>query len=64
MINLALAFLADFRPRGAHGGSREPWDGLRLENSAGCTDTQTRRPVLRPVRGYFVFLGPAGAFGF
>ncbi len=26
-----LGFLADVRPLGAHGGPREPWDGLRLE---------------------------------
>ncbi len=33
---LSPVFLADFRHLGAHGGPREPWDGLRLENSAGC----------------------------
>jgi hypothetical protein len=30
MINPA-PFFADFRPLGAHGGPREPWDGLGLE---------------------------------
>ncbi len=59
MTNLALGFWWIFGPLGAHGGPREPWDGLRLENSEGCTKHQPRRPTLRPVRGYFVFLGPA-----
>ncbi len=31
MINPAPGVLADFRPLGAHGGPREPWDELRLE---------------------------------
>ncbi len=48
--------MADFRPPGAHGRPREPWDGLRFENNEGCTKNQPRGPALRPVHGYFVFL--------
>jgi hypothetical protein len=49
-------FSADFRPLGAHGGPGTLGNGPGSKNSAGCTKHQTRRPIISPIRGHFVFL--------
>ena len=47
-----------FRPTFGPSRAREPGNGPGPQNSAGCTKNQLRRPIIRPIRGHFVFLGP------
>ena len=47
-----------FRPTCDPSRAREPENGPGSQNSAGCTKNQPRRPIIRPTRGHFVFLGP------
>ena len=47
-----------FRPTFGPSRAREPGNGPGPQNSAGCTNKQLRRPIIRPIRGHFVFLGP------
>ena len=58
MINPAPGFWTIFGPWGPTAGPGSPGNGPGSRNSAGCTKNQTRRPILSPIRGHFVFLGP------
>ncbi len=53
-----LGFWPIFGPLGPTAGPGSPGEGPGSKNSAGCTTNQPCMPILRPVRGYFVFLGP------
>ncbi len=57
MINQENVF-GLFGPPGPPGGLRSPGNGPGSKNSAGCTKNQPRRPILSPICGHFVFLGP------
>ncbi len=59
MINPAPGFWPIFGPLGPTAGPGSPGKGTGLENSAVCATNQPRKPIPRPVRGYFVFLVPA-----
>ncbi len=59
MINQAPGFWPIFEPLGPTAGPGSLGTGSGSKNSAGCTKHQPRGPILRPVRGYFVFLVPA-----
>ncbi len=54
MINPASGFRPIFCPPEPPGGSRSPGNGAIFR--AGCTNNQTRRPILSPIRGCFVFM--------
>ncbi len=56
MINPAPVFLAIFGPLGPTAGPGSPGMGSGSKNIAGCAKNQPRRPILSPVRGYFVVL--------
>ncbi len=45
--------------RGTRGAPEAPGDRSGSTNSASCIRSQPRRPILRPIRGYFVCLGSA-----
>ncbi len=59
MTNSGPGILADFRPLVAHGGPGSLGTGSGSKHSARYAKNQSRRPIIRPVRGYFVFLVPA-----
>ena len=59
IIKLAPGFRPIFGPSGPTAGPGSHGTGSGSKDSAGCTKNQPRRPVLRPVRGYFVFVVPA-----
>ena len=58
MINPAPGFWPIFGPLGPTAGPGSPGNGPGSKNSGGCTKNQPRRPILSPIRGHFVFLGP------
>ncbi len=59
MINPAPGFWPIFSPVGPAAGPGSLGTGSGSKHIAGCTKNQPRRPILRPVLGYFVFLVPA-----
>ncbi len=59
VINFAPGLWPIFDPLGPTAGPGNLGTGSGSTNSAGCATNQPRRPILRPVRGYFVFLVPA-----
>ncbi len=54
-INPAPGSWPIFGPLEPTAGPGSPGNGP----GAGCTKNQPRRPILRPIRGHFVFLGPS-----
>jgi hypothetical protein len=58
MINPAPGFWPFFGPLWPTAGPGSPGNGPGSKNSAGVTNNQPRRPILSPVRGHYVFLGP------
>ncbi len=58
MINPAPGFGPIFGPLGPTAGTGSLGTGSGLRASAACAENQPRRPILRPVRGYFVLLVP------
>ncbi len=59
MINHSTGFWQIFGPLGPTAGPGSLGTGSGSKNSADCTTNQLRRSIMRPVRGYFVFLVPA-----
>ncbi len=57
--NPAPVWLADFRPSGADGGPPESRERVRFTKIVQVTFKISPGPVLRPIRGYFVFWGLA-----
>ncbi len=51
-------FLPNLGPPGLPGGPGSPGNGPGSTNRAGCSKNQLRRPIIRPIRAHFVFLGP------
>ncbi len=58
MINPASGFWTILGPPGPPGGPGSSGNGPGSKKSAGCTKDQPGRPILSPIRGHFVFLGP------
>ncbi len=56
MINLAPDFWPIFGPLRPTAGPGSPGKGPGSKHSAGFTKHQLRRPILSPIRAYFVFL--------
>jgi hypothetical protein len=63
-INPASGFGPMFGPLGPTAGAGSRGTGSGSKSSAGCTNNQPRRPILSPIRGYFVFLGPTALGGY
>ncbi len=59
MINPAPGVWPILDPLGPTAGPGSLGMGSRSKNSAACTKKQPRRPIIRPIRGYFVFFVPA-----
>ncbi len=55
IIDAASGFWSIFGPPGPPGGSGSTGNGPGSKNCAGCTEDQTRRPIISPIRGYLVF---------
>ncbi len=55
MITPAPGFWPIFGPPGPTAGPGSHGNGPGSKNSAGCTKSQPRRPIIGPSRGYFVF---------
>ncbi len=55
MINLASGFWPIAGPLGHVVGPGSLGNGSGSKDSASCAKHQQRRPILKPVRGYFVF---------
>ncbi len=58
MIKPAPGFWPSFGPLEPAAGPGSLGRGSGSKNSAGCTHKQPRRPILSPIRGHFMFLGP------
>ncbi len=58
MINLAPFFLPIFGPSGPTAGPGSPGNDPGSKNNAGCTNNQPGIPIISPILGHFVFLGP------
>ncbi len=58
MINAAPGFWPIFGPLGPTAGRGCLGTGSDSKHDAGCTKNQPRNPILSPIRGHFVFLGP------
>jgi hypothetical protein len=58
MINLASGLWPIFGPLRPPAGHGRPGNGPGSKNSAGNTQSQPRKPIISPIRGHFVFLGP------
>ncbi len=63
MTNPAPDFWPIFGPLEPTAGPGSHGTGSGSKTSPGCTNNQPRRPILRPVRGYFVFLVPPARIG-
>ncbi len=59
LINLAPMFSPIFGPLWPAAGPGSLGTGSGWENNARCTKNQLMKPIIRPARGYFVFLVPA-----
>jgi hypothetical protein len=59
MINPAPVFWPNFGSLGPTAGHGSIGTGSGSKNIAGCAKNQIRKPILWPVRVYFVFLVPA-----
>ncbi len=59
MINQAPVILPIFDPLGPTAGPGSLRMGSSSKDSACCANNQLLRPIIRPVRGYFVFSAPA-----
>ncbi len=58
-ISLAPGFWPIFDPLGPTAGPGSLGTGSGSKCSTGCAKNQLRRSIIRPVRGYVVFLVPA-----
>jgi hypothetical protein len=58
MINPAPGFRPICASPGPPGGPGSPGNGPGSKNSAGGIKNQTRGPIMSPILGHFVFLGP------
>jgi hypothetical protein len=58
-MNPTPGFWLIFGPLGPTAGSGSLGMGSGSKDSAGCASNQPRKPIIRPVRGYFVFLVPS-----
>ncbi len=59
MMNPAPCFWPIVGPWGPTAGPGSLGTGSGSKNSSDCTKNQPRRPVIRPIRGYFGFVVPA-----